>query len=365
MTVKRKRLAFVVNNLDVGGLERVVINLINSLDQTLFDIYIVCLDGEGKLFEEIKGKIQDSLVLSKKGGIDIFSIISMRRFFVKNRIQIVHSHNHSPMIYSGVAIKLILFNKPRLLFTEHNQVSRLSVNELNKLSKYLKMVDRVFTVSKSLIKLYKSKLDTDVDAVLYNGVPESVIDNVDKSRIREEKELTDTDFVLCTVAILKKQKGLEYLIKALSELKKYKDIKLLIAGSGVLLDELIKLVHRYDLDNKVFFLGYRSDLGNILSGSDVFVLSSIQEGLPMSIIEALAVGLPVITTDVGGCSELVIDKENGIVINSKSSGELSNAILKLYENREELEKYTKINKERYKKYFSLDAMMNSHVQEYQ
>lgn len=365
MKVKRKRLAFVVNNLNVGGLERVVINLIKGLDQTLFDIYIVCLDGKGKLFEEIEREIKGSLILNKKDGIDIYSIIVLRNYFVKNRIQIVHSHNHSPMIYSGAAIKLILFNKPKLLFTEHNQVSRLSGNELNKLSKYLKMADRIFTVSKSLIMLYKDKLNTNVDAVLYNGVPESVIYDVTKSRIRKEKELSDTDFVLCTVAILKKQKGLEYLIKALSELKNHEDIKLLIAGSGILLEELEKQVHRYGLENKVFFLGYRRDLGNILSGSDVFVLSSIQEGLPMSIIEALAVGLPVITTDVGGCSELVIDNENGIVINSGSSGELADAILKLYKSREELGKYTQKNRERYKQLFSLDAMVNSHVQEYQ
>ena len=350
----------VVNNFNVGGLERVVITLLKALKKTNNKVYCCCLEGEGELYPQVSQYVDGSLVLDKRSGIDVLSIFSIRKYISCNNIDVIHTHNLAPLVYAGLASKLF-FRKINHVYTEHNQVSRLNEQGMRKFSKYLKLADKVVTVSTALKEMFQNKLNVKHVDVVYNGIDPSDFSCGD-SVIRKEFELAESDFILCLIGILKPQKGIIYLLQAMSSLLEYKDIKLLIVGDGSLRDELVSYAEKNKIVN-VIFAGYRTDLCEIYNAADVTVMSSLQEGLPMALIESIAAGKPVITTDVGGCTEVIKDGENGVVVKPKSPDALKHAILAMYESKE-LSGYTKKNKEKFNDLFSDVSMRDKYLDLY-
>ncbi len=140
---------------------------------------------------------------------------------------------------------------------------------------------------------------------------------------------------LITVARLIPRKGLNYLIKALQNI----NADLIIVGEGPEKDNLKQLARKYKVHDKVKFLGYvkHNKLPELYGKSDIFVLPSLFEGMSNTVLEAMACGLPIITTDTGGTNELI--KDNGIIIEKKSSLEILNAANKLISDKKKLAKY--------------------------
>ncbi len=144
------------------------------------------------------------------------------------------------------------------------------------------------------------------------------------------------DFVWITIGRLNKVKNQEYLISEFNLLQaEYPNTKLIITGDGPMKDTLLNQVSALKLNNKVIFTGNRTDIVNLLSASDAFVLSSINEGLPLSLQEAGSVGLPLVATNVGGCSEVVYDGENGYLCESDKRGALSEAMIRIISIKED------------------------------
>ena len=350
----------VVNNFNVGGLERVVITLIKALKKTKNKVYCCCLEGEGEMYRQVSQYVDGSLVLDKKSGIDVVSIFSIRKYIACNKIDVIHTHNLAPLVYAGLAAKLF-FRKVNHVYTEHNQVSRLDEQGKRKFSKYLKLADKVVTVSTALKKMFQNKLNIKHVDVVYNGInPADFL--CGNSDIRSEFELVGSDFVLCLVGILKPQKGIIYLLQAMASLLEYRNIKLLIVGDGYLKEELVSYVEKNNIVN-VIFTGYRTDLCEIYKAADVTVMSSLQEGLPMALIESIAAGKPVITTDVGGCAEVIEDGENGVVVKPETPDALRDAILAMYESAD-LSAYKKKNKEKFNDLFSDISMRDKYLDLY-
>jgi len=116
--------------------------------------------------------------------------------------------------------------------------------------------------------------------------------------------------------------------------QKVPSITCLIAGQGPLLRDLQRTSIKLGIDKSVLFLGFREDVKEILPLLDIFVLPSLWEGLPVSIMEAMAMGRPVIATDVGGCAELVLDGVTGLLVSPKDADALSKAIVSLLQDKE-------------------------------
>ena len=344
----------------MGGLERVVITLVKALKKTNHKVFCCCLEGEGEMYHQISQYVDGALVLDKKSGIDFVSIFSIRKYIASNKIDVVHTHNLAPLVYAGLAAKLF-FRKVNHVYTEHNQVSRLDEQGMRKFSKYLKLADKVVTVSTALKEMFQNELNIKHVNVVYNGINPADF-SCGNSGIRDEFALAKNDFVLCLIGILKPQKGIKYLLQAMASLREYKDIKLLIVGDGFLKDELISYAEKNNIVN-VVFTGYRTDLCEIYKAADVTVMSSLQEGLPMALIESIVVGKPVITTDVGGCTEIIKDGENGIVVKPEAPDALKQAILAMYKS-EELSGYMKKNKEKFNDLFSDVSMRDKYLDLY-
>ncbi|MDF1508413.1 glycosyltransferase family 4 protein [Robertmurraya sp. DFI.2.37] len=136
-----------------------------------------------------------------------------------------------------------------------------------------------------------------------------------KSQLRAQYHYSENDFILIFVAELNENKQQDLLIRMIDKLKaKIPTIKLLLVGDGLLREKYRMLVEKHGLRQHVFFLGYRSDIAELLSLSDVALSSSKREGLPVNIMEAMAVGLPVVATDCRGNRDLVKDGETGFLI---------------------------------------------------
>jgi glycosyltransferase involved in cell wall biosynthesis len=161
--------------------------------------------------------------------------------------------------------------------------------------------------------------------------------------------------------VLSRQKGIPDLIEAAHRVcAQCPRAVFVVAGDGPLRAELESLGRRSGLGSRFRFLGYRSDMPEFLAALDLYVLPSLWEGLPLALCEALAVGKPIVCTDVGGNSEVVIDGENGYVVPAADPLALSEAILKVSRATNLAETYGRCNRARFEQQFSDNAMVAAH-----
>ena len=169
-----------------------------------------------------------------------------------------------------------------------------------------------------------------------------------KEQARKSLGIDEDCFVVCTVAEFIKRKNYDTMLKAIAQMKG--KIKFLACGTGVLFEKMQKKVNKMGLSNKVQLLGYRKDVNNIMVASDAFFLPSHQEGLTLSIIEAMNFGLPVVTSDVRGNRDLIVDQKGGFVVAQNDYIALAQKLTILQQNRELAHQYGMYNKQNVGKY---------------
>lgn len=167
-----------------------------------------------------------------------------------------------------------------------------------------------------------------------NGIDFRVYDKeIDGAKLRESLGVPKDSVLITTTGALEERKGQRYLIDAVVSLKKeYDKLFCWIAGGGSLLEELQKYISEKSANDYIKLIGNRKDIPEVLAATDIYVLPSLHEGLPNSLMEAMAMGLACVATDVGGVRELIIDDGMGIVINAKNSDEIEEALKKLLGN---------------------------------
>lgn len=359
------RICMVVNNLDVGGLEKVVISLLKNFDKGRVEPFLICLNGAGKLFPEVDLPAENCLVLEKRQtklgpvSVDVEALRNVRQFLAEKRIDIVHAHNAAPLIYAGLAMRGT-FPRPVMLYSEHNQIYSASESARKKFKFYVRLADRIVAVSHDL----ERTLNRDVRVprpvqVIHNGIDGERFRTVDGSGVRTELGVRDGEFLVGTGVVLSKQKGITYLIEAAREvLAKAPSVRFAIAGDGPLRAELE--AQAKDLGDRFCFMGYRGDMPQVISALDLYVLPSLWEGLPLALCEALAMGKRVLCTSVGGNPEVVLDGESGFVVPPKDPAALAKRILQAANEREMLPEFAARNRERFERCFSVRAMIDAH-----
>jgi glycosyltransferase involved in cell wall biosynthesis len=173
---------------------------------------------------------------------------------------------------------------------------------------------------------------------IFNGInAEPFIGKDDKkmSALKEAIGLTEVDFVIGTVARLVWFKGLQTLISALPNvLATCQQTRLLIVGDGPLRQELEQQSRQLGIHERVFFLGEREDVSDLLTLLDVFVLPSVSEGMPITILEAMAAAKPIVATRVGGIPDTVSEGQTALLVEPKDANALAEAIIRLYQNHD-------------------------------
>lgn len=173
--------------------------------------------------------------------------------------------------------------------------------------------------------------------------------SIDKKQKREELGLGEEDFMLLSVGELNRNKNHSVVIQALAELKN-KNVHYCIAGKGELREELLELAKKLGVRKQVHLLGFRNDVSELLQAADIFVLPSLREGLNVSLMEAMASGLPCIASDIRGNRDLIVDNKGGFLFDALSSEKLVSAMEYLLTNNKLMLEMGIYNRNRVKKF---------------
>ena len=371
-----RRIAMVVNNLDVGGLEKVVLSLLRHLDPARFEAHLVCLDGEGRMFADVPLARDRVMVLRKsplKTGpvaLDPGALWRLRHWILERRIELLHAHNLAPLVYAGLAARMAWRpwrGRPRVVYTEHNQIYSASAARIARFRRYVRLADRVVAVSEDLRRTLKGELvgvRGDV-TVLYNGIDGERFRAMDGAEVRRELGLREGEILVGTGVVLSKQKGIGNLIHAAVELApRQPHVRFVVAGDGPLRADLEQQLAATSLGDRFRFLGYRGDMHRVIAALDVYALPSLWEGLPLALLEALAMNKLAVCTAVGGNPEIVRDEVNGLVVPPADVPALAAAIERAVTDQGLRARAHEDNRARFERMFSEPSMVTAHERLY-
>ncbi len=280
--------------------------------------------------------------LGMKSFFDLSAAIKLAKIIKEGGIDIIHCHNIRPNLYGGIVGKLM---GKKVVTTYHTVYSDYYENDYNKIIAFLavklnrilaRFDDSIIAVSSNVEKYIKNieKTSHPDIVVIHNGI-ENISDNFEQSDILSEIGYRSNTKLIATVAELQHRKGYEFLIDAaLTVTTDHPKVLFLIIGDGPLSNTLKEKVYELKLHNNVIFTGFRTDIYNILNFVDIFVLPSVNEGLPIALLEAMNFGIPVVATRVGGVPEAVINGVTGILVEPGDPRSLAAAINRLLDNHE-------------------------------
>lgn len=333
---------FIIMQMGMGGSERLIHNVVLKLDRRIFNPSIAWFFGD-KILKEFQDLNVPLYHVPKVKRIDFTTMEKLRRVIRENNIHIVNAHHFMSMVYAFYGCKIR--NHAKLIYTEHSEWEIEKIPwKWKKIGGYLlNRADAVVGVNSAVSKQIKNKFKTDEakNITIQNGVDLESFNNChDKTSLKNKLGIANDEKVIGIVANLKKVKNHIFLLQAFNKLiHDFNKVKLLLIGQGFEGDAentektLKKYVIEKNISERVLFLGYRSDIAELLNIIDIFCLTSLKEGLPISLIEAMAAGLPVIGTDVDGIRDVIIPQKNGFVISIDDVSGLKDALLMLLKNK--------------------------------
>jgi glycosyltransferase involved in cell wall biosynthesis len=204
----------------------------------------------------------------------------------------------------------------------------------------------------------RERIASDKITVIHNGIDTKIYSKyVDRDVKRKELNLADSDRIIGNIARFFPNKDHACLLKAFKlVVEKIPSAKLLIAGDGPLRNELLELTEELALTSTVKFLGNRRDIPELLRIFDVFALSSIKEGLPITLLEAMASEVPTVATDVDGNPELVVHNQTGYIVPARDPNSLADKIITLLMDKEKAKRMGEMGRVRAEEEFSFEKM---------
>lgn len=343
------KVAYVFTPIEFGGAEKVNLLFLQNVDRNQYEICPIVLtrpwEGENLFIEHLRRAnypIHQIAVAQRprNEGKDYFRILKcIRRLFnilSEGSFHLIHTHGYFADII-GVPVAKVL--KVPHMSTCHGFISNnwnLRVyNWLDKVS--LHFCEKIIAVSEDIKSdLVRNGIKKSRIVVIKNAVEDTYQENFCKNiRLEKRQELSieENEFVIGYVGRLSGEKGVKYLIETGCLLKVSGDpFKILIVGDGPERNELEDLADRKGIKEGIIFAGFQSDVENWLPAVDAFVLPSLTEGTPMSLLEAMACGIPVVASAVGGVPLVVDSGRNGILVAPGKPEEIAGAINELQSN---------------------------------
>jgi glycosyltransferase involved in cell wall biosynthesis len=344
----------IITTIERGGAENHLQSLIEKQISNNYKIVVIYLKGKPywQYFFEDKG----IKVFKYKSIFQLISIIK------KHKIQVVHAHLQVPEILSSITH--LIFPKFKLVFSRHNDAySRFLPKVFNPIFYQIisKRASKIICISKNVFDFCKNNLGLNKDKlqIIYYGIsretyaPSNIDDNKSKKLMKEFK-LKD-EFIIGTVARLHPQKSLHTLIAAFKSFsKQVPNSKLFIVGEGHLESELKSLVSNLGIIDKVIFTGKRSEIPVFYKIFNVFVLSSIYEGLGLVLLEAMAAEKPIIGTNAGAIPDII--SNCGAIVETENPTAISKELIRIYKNPDLVQQMTKKGVNDIKEKFTLERM---------
>lgn len=318
-----------------GGIRNHLLSLAGQSDRGRFEHMVACPEAMTRHFADGGIKI---FPLPLGGDVepvkDLAAARLLHRLLRENRVNIVHVHGSKAGLVGRPAA--LLAGVPAVVMTVHNSVlhdhlPRWKVNMLVSSERILAFfTSQIIAVSEALRRelITRHRVGPDRVVTVYNGIaPEIFSAGTGREYLERLAGIPPGRVIVGTVARLAPQKGLQHLIRAASLLAAGNSKAVfVIVGDGPLREDLKSQVRMLNLEDRFFFTGQRQDVHRLMSCFDLFVLPSLTEGLPLTILEAMAAGRPVVATRVGGIPEVVEDGVSGLLVEPGDAGGLARAV---------------------------------------
>jgi glycosyltransferase involved in cell wall biosynthesis len=327
---RRPRVLHLITSFEIGGTERQAVELLKRLDGERYDVRLAVLRNEGPFYSEIEARFPDVPEFPLTSFYDanaVKQLARLRRLMRREKIDILHAHDFYSSFIGGAAARLC---GVRVIASQRHL--KLSDRRAHKWGTRLihRLANRILVNSEAIREhiVNNERAQPDKIVVVKNGVAPTT--SSAKNRVELCRELgVDTRVTLVgMVARLQTVKGHRFFIEAAADiLQRRPDAHFVLVGDGPLRTEIENQAAELGITDRVHLLGDRADVSRLVSAFDLLVLASLHEGLPNAVMEAMAAGVPVVATAVGGTRELITDGETGYLSPSANSAALAERIL--------------------------------------
>lgn len=328
------KILYLCESLKIGGAEQLILTTLKYLDRNKFYPVVYCIEDRGELADEIKNIGINVNNLNKKLYLwNILIIFDLLRIFNKEKPDILHTHLFYANYFGRIAA--LFFRIPIVIITEHGTYSNFKRFYHYWIDSFLVLfTDKIIAVSYAVKRyiLKHSIIPSSKITVIYNGVDMDRFDsvfNLDKLATKRKFGFIESDIVIGCVSNLAPWKGQFILLQAFVRVaEKIPNVTLCIVGRDA--NGFKSLLETFTLKNglseKVHILGERRDIPQILRSFDIFVFPSLTEGLGISLLEAMYMGLPAIASNTEGITEIIEHQKDGILFRPADIAALSESI---------------------------------------
>lgn len=350
-----QRIVYLVQGMATGGLERVVYLLAREMVRKGHEVIICCYDRLGAMAAAAEEAGARVVLVPRKPGIDLGYIGCLAEWLREVRADVLHMHNETALFYGTLAGRRA--GVPVLLYTEHDGAfpRRWAVRLINRF--LVRRLRQAVAVSEAVRALWcrEDGIDPARVRVIPNGVPDPLRERQGTHPPREGGQR------IGSVGRLSIEKGVDVLIRAFAlAARELPHAELVIVGDGPERAALESLTAELALADRVRFLGQRSDVWDQLAGLDVFVLPSRSEGMPMALLEAMATGLPVVSTSVGGIPEALADGRSGLLVPPENPTVMASAIVRLLSDRPLAQRLAREARSTFEQRYELSRMVDAY-----
>jgi len=376
-TAQKTNILYVITKLELGGAQKQLLELIRGLDKSRFNVFLFTAQ-EGILMSnalsinELHIKKSSWLERNLNPIKDFFSLMEIFSFIKRNKIDIVHTHSSKAGILGRIAGRLA--GTKTVMHTVHGWpfhqyqpfLSRMIFLWLEKIAAVCS--DKLIVVSRSDLQIGLKYICNDQNkyALMNYGVELDLGPEQTHKAVKEELQIKEGDLIVGNISCFKPQKApLDFLKLAAIVKKSFPRIKFVLVGDGVLRKKIERAILRANLQDNLILTGWRRDITAILSSIDVFVLTSLWEGMPVSALEAMRCAKPIVATDTGGIREIVVDGYNGFLVKPKDMQSMSRQLITLLKNKTLREKMGCLSREQISSKFSPQSMIQANQDLYE
>lgn len=348
------RVVHVALGTQVGGMERLLVEFARWTDRQRFAVNFVSLETRGPIASELETAGCSVTSFNKTPGLKPWLVFRLANHLRKSRAHVIHTHNTSGFIYGVLAAKLACV--PKIVHTRHGQRFLASKRETSVFRKLSRFADHIVSVSRDSQQLTIAEgVDANRCSVIHNGI------NVDRFSLVGPQ----AGGPAILVARLSPEKDAATLIRAFGCLPEYlaeeKNLfSLHIVGDGKERASLEQLATTLHCGNRVHFLGQQHDIESRLSEASMFVLPSLSEGISLTLLEAMARGLPVIATRVGGTPEVIEHGVTGLLVPVGDPNAMAKAIAEIVLNPGLGRRLGQKGRERVEQSFDVRSMLRAY-----
>jgi glycosyltransferase involved in cell wall biosynthesis len=328
---------------EIGGGESHVLDLVRELDKSLYEPIVLSFTN-GPMIETLREWGIKTYVIYTQKPFNFTVWRRVKQLLIDEKIVLVHAHGtraNSNVFWSAKQLRI------PLVYTVHgwsfHQDQNFVVRTLRERGERFltNKADLTICVSKSNQQDGKDRICLQRSVIINYGInlekfnPQKTFTN-----LKEELKLQPDETLVGYIVRITIQKDPHTLIRAIAEVsKRTSKVKFLIVGNGDLKESTVALAKQLGVDKHIIFQDFRRDIPNVLSSIDIYCLPSLWEGLPIGLLEAMAMGKAIVATPVDGTKEAIRDGYSGILVPHQSPVQLANAILTLHENKSLLKQY--------------------------